>query len=83
MKGRLQFLVGKIRRGALWYSVVDEYTCCWYREILQKQAGDIPLTNKATLDHHFRAFPRKVTKHVYLFRLCVSSSKTSVCTYTL
>ena len=41
--------------------MVGEYTCrCW--EILQKQADVIPLTNKATLDHHFRAFPKKVRK---------------------
>ena len=51
-------------------------------EILQKQGDVISLTNKSTLDHHFRGFLRKVTqKNGYQFKLCVSPSKTAICTY--
>ena len=32
--------------------------------IASKQADVISLTNKATLDHHFRALPRKALKRV-------------------
>ena len=39
------------------------------------------LTNKASLDHYFRGFLRKVTKNGYLFRLCASLSKYAICTY--